>query len=72
MITLRGLFELVHVVADIEGASAERADGLGSVGRDVVVTSRAFERSNGSHILDVTGFVDLGGGKPPVFIPELN
>ena len=50
------LFELVHVVADIEGAAAEGAEGLGGVGGKVVVTAGAFERSDKGHILDVTGF----------------
>jgi len=31
--TLRGLLELVHVVADVERACAEGAEGLRSVGR---------------------------------------
>ena len=42
-VTFCGLFEGVQVVTDIEGAGAKRANGLGSVGRDVVVTARAFE-----------------------------
>ncbi len=52
--TLRGLAELVHVVADIERACAEGAEGLWGVSRYVMVATRALERSNDSHILDVT------------------
>ena len=57
---LGGLLELVHVVADVEGAGAEGAEGLGSVGGDVVVAAGAFERSNDGHILDITGFGTSG------------
>jgi len=53
--TLRGLLELVHVVADVEGAGAEGTERLRGVGGEVVMTSRTFERSNCWHILDVTG-----------------
>src|SRR5580704_15540530 len=33
-VTLRSLLELVHVVTDVEGASAERAYRLGRIGGD--------------------------------------
>ena len=52
---LRGLLERVHVVADVEGPGAEGAEGLRGVGGEVMMTSRAFKRSNSGHILDVTG-----------------
>jgi len=54
-ITLRGFLEKVHVVADVEGASAQRADGLWGFRGDVMVTSGTLEGSNGGHILDATG-----------------
>jgi hypothetical protein len=41
-LALRGALELVHVVADVEGASADGAEGLGSFSGDVVVAAGAL------------------------------
>ena len=46
---LGGLLELVHVVADVEVAGAEGAEGLRGVGGDVVVAARALEGGDGGH-----------------------
>ena len=45
-----GLFEMVEVVPDVKGAGAEGTDGLWGVGGNTVVTTRAFERNDLSHI----------------------
>ena len=37
---------LLHVIADIEGTGTERANGLGGVGRKVMVTAGTFERND--------------------------
>jgi hypothetical protein len=44
------LLELVHVVADVEGAGAEGAEGLRGVGGDVVVAAGALKGGDGRHI----------------------
>jgi hypothetical protein len=53
-ITLRDVFELVHVVADIERACTKGTNGLGGISRDMVMTARTLEECDNSHILDVT------------------
>src|SRR6202011_4549834 len=49
LVTLGGLLHGLHVVADVEGAGAERAGGLGGGGGGVVVAAGALERGNGRH-----------------------
>ncbi len=57
---LRGFLELIHVIAHIEGASTERADGLRGFGRDAMVTAGTLKKSNNGHILDATGIGAMG------------
>ena len=52
---LLSCFQGVEVVADVEGAGAGGADGLGGVGGDVVVAAGAFEGGDGGHENRVQG-----------------